>query len=352
MSKYFQIYFILFFFAFSLPCKGQNQSVPIEKILKQLAIDSSEYDPYFVESKAVETNYGPNCIVRNLIEDKNGHIWLASWQGIIRYDGACFTNFTNKQNLRRYRVFCLLEDRKGNLWFGTIGAGIYVYDGQSFTNYTTKEGLVNDKSGCFYEDIAGQIWIGTMGGISRYDGKAKDTKSITFKNYTTEDGLSDSDVNSIIEDKNGHFWIGTRGKACVFDGQSFKEFYKENLSPFINVRCIVKDKNNNIWLGGNDGLWRYDEETQTQFNTNFVGYIYEDKAANIWTNSASDNAHFWELSRYDKRPLPYELPIVTPIRLEADMYFGIMEDRSGNIWWGSLKGIHRFDGTSFNDFKQ
>jgi len=341
---------MLFCLAFSFPSNGQNKPVPIEEFLKQSTTDSSDYDPYFVESQAEETNYGPQCIVRNLIQDKNGHIWLASWKGIIRYDGECFINFTNKKNLRRHRVFCALEDRKGNLWFGTVGAGIYVYDGESFINYTTKEGLADDKLGCIYEDKAGQIWLGTMGGISRYDGTATDTKSIAFQNFTKEDGLTDDDVNSIIEDKNGHFWIGTRGKACVFDGQSFKEFYKENRTPFVNVRCIMEDKNNNIWLGGNDGLWRLDGETQTNFNTKFVGYIYEDKAGNIWTNSASDNPHFWVLSRYEKRPLPYERPTAVEIKTEENMFFGIMEDKSGNIWWGSLKGVHRFDGTSFNDF--
>lgn len=361
MLKFNQIYVLIFLSVFIFSCKGQKRSAPIKEttkkpapidIKKVLPKEISDYDPYFVESNTIDSPYGPNGIVRNMIQAKNGDIWIASWEGIIRYDGKTFTNFTNKESLRRYHVFCALEDRKGNLWFGTIGGGIYVYDGKEFINYTTREGLVFDGIGCIYEDKAGNIWIGTQDGISRYDGTANNTKDITFKNFTTADSLTDNDINSIIEDKNGLFWIGTRGAACTYDGVNFSKITRENGSAFINVRSIIKDSNHNIWMGGNDGLWRYDGEAYYSFSENFVGYIYEDQKGNIWTNAASESPQVWVLSRYDKRPLSYELPVATKIKEEMDMFFGIMEDKSGNIWWGSLKGIHHFDGTTFTDFQQ
>lgn len=365
MNKYLQIFSLLFLLSFMASCKSQDRSTPIKRTVEpskikepvqQLPSNLSDFDPYFVESEPKESASGPKSIVRNMIQDKKGNIWIASWEGIIRYDGKTFTNFTNKDSLRRYHVFCALEDRKGNLWFGTIGGGLYVYDGTTFINYTTKEGLVYDGIGCIYEDKSGKIWVGTQEGLSRYDGLAKDTKSITFQNFTKEDGLTDNDINSIIEDKNGQYWIGTRGPACVYDGKTFSQFFNTadftNSAgrPFVNVRSVIEDQSGNIWLGGNDGLWRYDGTTFTNFNKNFVGYIYEDKAGNIWTNSASASPQIWVLSRYDKKPLPYEQPTATKIKEAADMYFGIMEDDSGNIWWGSLNGINRFDGTSFTNF--
>jgi ligand-binding sensor domain-containing protein len=96
-----------------------------------------------------------------------------------------------------------LEDRKGNIWFGTIGAGVYRYDGKLFTNFTTKDGLVSDRVGCIYEDKAGNVWFGTEGGASRYDGKS-------FRNFTTKEGLPNNDINTIVEDNTGKFWFGTR----------------------------------------------------------------------------------------------------------------------------------------------
>ena len=339
-------------FIIHVTCLGQNASPPIKKTANESPTVLSDYDPYFVESKTITSEYGPNSIVRNMIQDQKGYIWIASWEGIIRYDGKNFTNFTNKDSLRRYHVFCALEDRKGNLWFGTIGGGIYVYDGASFINYTTREGLVFDGIGCIYEDKEGRIWIGTQNGISRYDGSAENIKAITFQNFTTEDGLTDNDINSIIEDKNGLIWIGTRGPACTYDGTNFSKLTQANGRAFVNVRCIIKDEMDKIWMGGNDGLWRYDGKSFYNLTESFVGYIYEDRKGNIWTNASGGSPKEWVLSRYDKRPLSYELPTATEIRREANMFFGIMQDNQENIWFGTLKGICRYDCDSFNYYKK
>jgi len=51
-------------------------------------------DPYFFESKDIVSAYGLRNTTRNLLQDQSGDMWLASWEGIIRYDGKSFTNFT------------------------------------------------------------------------------------------------------------------------------------------------------------------------------------------------------------------------------------------------------------------
>ena len=358
MKKYIHVYSVLFLFVFIASCKGQNKTTQSKDIISQPETNLPEIDPYFTESKAITTSYGPRSITRNIIQDRNGNYWFATWLGIIRYDGNSFTNFTNKEGLRRFRVFSILEDRKGNIWFGTIGAGVYRYDGKVFTNITTKEGLVNDRVGCILEDKKGNIWFGTMGGVSRYDGKS-------FRNFTTEDGLTNNDINSIIEDKTGRFWFGTRGDACFYDarlpdgqGKTFTKFTNKEGAPFVNVRSIIEDKKGNIWLGGNDGLWHYDPDKDrgsfTNFTTDFVGYIYQDKKGNIWTSSAANsngNSNNWVLSRYDITLPPYEKVTATQIKAEEGMFFGIIEDKKGSIWFGTLDGVYRYDGKSFNYFK-
>ena len=122
------------------------------------------------ETKGVITSYGPNTSVRSIKQDRKGNIWLASNEGIIRYDGKTFTNITGKVGSDRF--FSVLEDRKGNFWFGNNGSGVYYYDGKSFQNFTTKDGLVSNNIICIYEDKSGIIWFGTIGGVSCYDGKS------------------------------------------------------------------------------------------------------------------------------------------------------------------------------------
>ncbi|MFS4492186.1 two-component regulator propeller domain-containing protein [Maribacter sp. 2308TA10-17] len=329
-------------------CNGQQKKAP-EKVTapipKEAEADTLDFDPYFTESKSITSDYGPNSITRNILQDRNGNIWFATWEGIIKYDGKTFTNFTNKENLRRFHVFSLLEDSKGNIWFGTIGAGVYRYDGTSFTNFTTKNGLANDSIGCFMEDKNGLLWIGTMNGISTYDGT-------NFSNFTIAGGQLNNDINSIIEDKTGKLWIGARGETSVYDGKIVAKFTKPDGQAFQNVRSIIEDKEGNIWLGGNNGLWSYDGSDFTHYTKNFVGYIYQDSKEQIWTSSAEDgNPQNWELTKYDKLAQGNKGATAQLMLNEQNMFFGIVEDKDRGIWLGTLNGVYRYDGLLFNAFK-
>ncbi|MXV15046.1 ligand-binding sensor domain-containing protein [Hufsiella ginkgonis] len=339
--KYVHVYTLFLIFVFCASCKGQNKTGPPKGNTRS-------------ETKEVTTSYGPNRIVRTIKQDKKGDIWIASWEGIFRYDGRSFTNITGKVSSARF--FSVLEDSKGNLWFGSIGSGVYYYDGKSFQNFTTRDGLLNNDVGSIYEDKKGDIWFGVFGGASRYDGKS-------FHNYIINgDGMSEDrtgktfpyrppyEVNSIIEDGTGKFWFATRGNTFVYDGKAFTVFTHED-KPFKNVRSIIEDNKGNIWLGGPDGLWRYDGNTFTNFTQKFIGYIIEDKKGNIWTSSEGDNSRAWALSRYEGKSLSDKKPAVTEIKSNEGMIFGILEAYDGSIWFGTLNGVYSYDGNAISDYK-
>src|SRR5687768_12890420 len=69
---------------------------------------------------------GPDSGVRHIKQDKKGNIWIASNDGIFKYDGKAFTNITGKISSAPF--FTVLEDRKGNFWFASL-AGVFYYDG-------------------------------------------------------------------------------------------------------------------------------------------------------------------------------------------------------------------------------
>jgi len=113
-----------------------------------------------------------------------------------------FSSFGKLQGLKHGSIYCLLEDKSGNLWFGT-GGGVSRFDGKSFTHFTDKEGLSNNVVWSMLEDKSGNLWFGTRGGgVSRYDGKS-------FTHFTDKEGLSNNVVLSILEDKSGNLWFGT-----------------------------------------------------------------------------------------------------------------------------------------------
>lgn len=308
-------------------------------------VDTAEHDPYFIPSLDNVSTYGPQVITRNILEDKNGDVWLATWNGLIRYDGKMFTNVTNQLNLRRYRFFSLLEDADQNLWFGTIGAGVYVYDGTTFTNFTTHNGLADDHVECLFADAEGRIWLGTDAGVSYFDGT-------TFRNFTVKDGLPDTDVHAITQDKSGKIWIASTGGISIFDGQSFTPFVNQQGNPFTNVRTIITTCNGDLWFGGNDGLFHYDGKNLTNLSTDFVGYVYEDTQGDIWVSVTDSASRKMALYRYPIKSFPSPLGQEkgSLIRAGEWMVFGITEDRNGNMWFGTANGVCRYDGGNSNCF--
>jgi hypothetical protein len=147
-----------------------------------------------------------------------------------------FSSFSKLQGLKHDVIDCMLQDKSGNLWFGTFGGGVSKYDGKSFTHFTEKEGLSNHTIRCMLEDKSGHLWFGTYGGVSKYDGKS-------FTHYTEKEGLSNNFVFSILEDKSGNLWFGfSYGGISKFDGNSFTHFTeKEGLSNN-TVKSILEDK--------------------------------------------------------------------------------------------------------------
>jgi len=366
MKKYYLLsLLLLLLLIFITSCIGQDKtkdSINEPKTIPgwQQKIAPAD-DPYFVETKDTISTQGPHNITRNILQDKRGTLWFATWEGVMSYDGKLFTNVTLKEGLKKFHVFSLLEDKNGNLWFGTIRGGVYRFNPSSggFTLFTTTDGLADNIVLCMQDDTAGNIWFGTDNGVSRYDGK-------TFTNFTVQDGLSGNSVNSIALDKTGKLWFGTRGGVSCYEAKSlaagqagFTNFTDKVLKTFHNVRSVIEDKTGNIWIGSEDGLYRYNPGSGELANLtrNFTGYIFEDKTGNIWLSENDVNGRGMNLSRYDQASGGF-----TSILEKNDFsgstggnqIFGICEDKTGNIWFGTVNGVSRYDPASgrFTDFTE
>jgi len=362
------ILFMLFCFVGCDSCKAQLKSDQLtdslensEKIIDlglgipKTSLEMKSYldagmDPYFVESKDTISVYGPKCIVRNLIQDRSGNYWLASWNGIIKYDGKIFTNYTLKEGLIRFHVTTVFEDSKGNIWFGHARGGVYRYNGTHFTLFTTKDGLPDNTANCITEDATGNIWFGTENGVSRFDG-------MRFSNFTEEDGLNDHFINAILRDKNGKIWIGTNKGMNCYDGKSFTNFTDRDHFPPQKVASLFEDSKNNIWIGcnatqvGGKGLCRFDgKSVHYSIRPYFVMYLCEDKNKALWFahNKGAEHPNF-ALYRYDGNSFS---TITQQNQIDNPVIFGIIEDNKGSIWFGTSKGVCRYDGTSFNYFRK
>ncbi len=242
-------------------------------------------------------------IVRCIIQDKNGNIWFGTdGDGVSKFDGKSFTTYNEKDGLPSNQIFSILEDNKGNLWFGTNGGGVSMFDGNSFTNISVKEGLSNNNVWSILQDKDGNIWFGTYGGGAiKYDGKY-----LTY--YTEKEGLINNSVRAITQDKQGNIWFGTYMGVSKFDGVSFTNFTEKEGLTNNRIRAIVQDNIGNIWLGTYGG-----GVSRLTFNKNNSGYSF--------TNFTEKDG------------------------LSNNIVLSILKDNNGNIWFGtSGGGISKYDG--------
>lgn len=173
----------------------------------------------------------PYSVYSDLI-DRDGQAWFGTEQkGVCRFDGASTTWFT-EAGLSDAAVRCLFQDKKGNLWFGNNGAGLFRYDGKTLTNLTEQRGLGNpafledhgivNTSGTLArvwsitDDSAGNLWAGTIdAGLWKLSGDE-------LTNYTTKDGLPGNSIWRLYTDRKGTLWVVTNGDALSrFDGKAF-----------------------------------------------------------------------------------------------------------------------------------
>ncbi len=279
-----------------------------------------------------------NSAVLCIVEDKSGNLYFGTGGGgLSRYDGRAFLSFSMKEGLSSNAVFGICEDSNGDFWFGTYQGGVCVYNGTSFVTYTTNEGLANNQVYSIFEDKYKNIWLCTYGGgVSKFDGKS-------FTNYSLREGLVNSVVTSGLEDKDGNLWFGTFGGGVSrFDGKQFTNFTTKQGLAGNTINSILQDKSGRLWfcsLGG--GVSCYQPQGPTHGFTNYsvkdglaskdIYCMLEDKCGNIWFGTYGDG-----VSRFDGKSF---VNFSTMDGLPDDVVYDIVEDKKGMIWFGTNSGF-------------
>lgn len=193
-----------------------NSSLNTSKILRTLAIDSSNYVWVGSESLGVQYFDGDNWNklttsnglihnnVNHIAVDRNNNKWIGTAYGISRFDGTTFTNFNESDGLIYREVTKIGVDSKNNIWVGTE-KGLSMYDGQTWISYTADSGMAENYIRAIAIDTADHVWCGHQhGGLSQFD-----TNKNEWYKFNTSDGLASNQINAIDVDGENNLWIGT-----------------------------------------------------------------------------------------------------------------------------------------------
>jgi len=270
-----------------------------------------------------------------------------------------FRYLTTAQGLSQNNVTCILKDKQGFMWFGTLD-GLNKYDGYSFTVYRNDpdnvQSLGHNYIQTIFEDKKGRLWIGTReGGLSLYNRQLDN-----FANYQNVAGssntISHNNVKSIAEDKNGNLWIGTFGGGLNYfnpDKNTFKSYTHNDLnanSLSSNlVRKVIIDSKGTIWAATNgaglNGLiketkgfrhYRHDTNDPHSLSHDDLNDVFQDSKGRIWV--ATEGGGLNRLNPDNKTFTVYKHSNVDPDGLSHNDVISLTEDRKGRLWIGTRNG--------------
>jgi ligand-binding sensor domain-containing protein/serine phosphatase RsbU (regulator of sigma subunit) len=309
-----------------------------------------------------------------------------------------FDNYSRTEGLGQTKVYCIVQDNLQFIWLGTKD-GVSKFDGINFTNYTTENKLAPGGVRVLFIDSNNTMWLGHEGGgISRFNGK-------TFEKINLPDTLVRSNITSIIQDKDNQLWLTTaedgalviknpmaaqnvlqcehflKGKSLgdqVFssmaarDGtlyfitsagirtynkekNSFETYLPKGLFTYFQIAVMYEDRFGNLWFGTyNGGLYKQDHErnkyeyfdTRNGLASNWVSSITEDSKGNIWVGHWSLDKTGGGISRIS--PESRIKVFNTSNGLDDNQIWCITEDTEGNMLIGTNQhGLDIFKGEQF-----
>jgi ligand-binding sensor domain-containing protein/signal transduction histidine kinase len=284
-------------------------------------------------------------LVRQILEDSNGYLWLVTPSGLSRFDGYEFKNYGVGQSALLSLFWRMIEDRRGGYWLATGGGGLYRFKPSTSTRDTTERfelyHLAEDPRSSFvfsiYQDRQGKVWAGGNGGLFCLDeGKGESQFRQIDLQLAVEEAASVS-INSIVEGTDGSIWIAANLGLFRMLPNGVVARYSPSHTTTWEVGHIFVDSHNRVWIEHRSGLIvlmpEAADKVQPQMTLRFLPSVGKRGSEElIEMPSGSGEARLYT---------------------EAEGFIGrditsICETLDGKVWLGIYeKGLQCFDGRQF-----
>jgi ligand-binding sensor domain-containing protein/signal transduction histidine kinase/CheY-like chemotaxis protein/AraC-like DNA-binding protein len=211
-----------------------------------------------------------SSLINAVYQDSRNYIWIATEDGLNRYDGNRFTVYKNapddEHSLRNNYTRCMFEDSRGRFWVGCINA-LQLYN-RNTDNFS--EIVINNDSARIFPHITSviesrdkEIWITTSGeGVIRI---REDTVGVRSDTRLTNK-LSSRHLTSIMQDSQGRFWIGSENNGVNLynpENDSVTVFKAPFAIGDNQISSVCEDADGKIFVGTlTDGLYVYNAEKE------------------------------------------------------------------------------------------
>jgi signal transduction histidine kinase/ligand-binding sensor domain-containing protein/DNA-binding NarL/FixJ family response regulator len=292
-----------------------------------------------------------------ILQDRRGFMWFGTPAGLSRYDGYTFTTYRhdpeNPNSLSHNWVRDLYEDQDGMIWIATEGGGANRFDPdtETFTRYLPQRGnpnsLAGDRVFGIFQDRARNFWFvgGGLTGLNRFNPATQ-----AYMRYVADprnpEAYQGGGVYDGQEDDAGDLWLPAGHVLAKYDPRAQRFSYFDPPTPEeIRLAPIRRDSAGNLWIGGSAGLYRFDirSETFTHYPAlRQVSDLLEDEAGNFWVASAGG------LYVFDPRTEQvihhYRHDATQVDSLNSNGLTVLYRDRAGVLWAGTTEaGLNIYD---------
>lgn len=230
----------------------------------------------------------PQDAVTAVRQTRDGYLWVATLDGLARFDGLRFEIFNLIQvaDLESNVVTALGEGRDGSVWIGTTSGLVQYVEGR-FDVLTGADGLSDDAVRTLVVDRAGIVWVGTRwGGLNRVAGQ-------TVTTWTTGHGLRHADVRALAEDAAGTLWVGTAAGLHRLAGDRVVPVPMPGEVDAPLVLALHVDRRGALWIGTTTGLWAVPATGLTLGDGATVAATLVLRASEVRALAEDDDGNMW-----------------------------------------------------------
>ncbi len=273
--------------------------------------------------------------------DKDGFIWVATRNGLNRYDGYQFRIYKKEMRqdlgMASNYVNCMTQDHNGRFFIGMYGA-LQIFDGQRFrtvTTYDIKGRNVPCYITCLLERQNGDMLIGTSGhGLLKMKGhrEAHQMKD-AFASLTS--------VHRMMEDRRQHIWLATETQGLWrWGGKTIKKYFQDD-ELRNNILDVCEGDNGRVYVAtANRGLFRLDGDTPIHIEgtgNRHISVLYFNRRGHLMLGYDGMGLGIYDPQNGRLVDNPY---YSREVDLSTSKVYSICEDQNSNVWLGLLqKGI-------------
>jgi signal transduction histidine kinase/ligand-binding sensor domain-containing protein/CheY-like chemotaxis protein/HPt (histidine-containing phosphotransfer) domain-containing protein len=306
----------------------------------------------------------PQGSVYTTLQDSQGFIWLATEDGLIRYDGRELLRYaytpSSSSGLPGNFIYQVVEDAHHDLWLAIKDTGLARWNRASdtFTVYRhdphNPASLASDSAKTVLVDARGRVWVGTEdSGVDILDPA---TGRFEHLHHDERDAKSllDDRIERLEADHTGTVWVATFAGLDRWQPQEHGFAHLRHLAGDANsltgtrITHVLQDRSGALWVTSNDGglnlmdrsgrleaVYRHDSKNPASLASDDVRAILQDQAGDLWVGTSlgldlldrnTRQFHHYSHDPKDAGTLP-----------DSDI-LSLYEDQSGLVWIGMRAG--------------